>query len=579
MGSKTLWMLLVLLVASPLYGETWYVRKDGGTRHSAKMPSGQCDGKADEPYRGKGVNQHCAFGDYRFLYDDQSWQNSAWVIAGGDTVIIRGGPWRVGVSQGTNSKDVWCNGQGNPYGCSNPLVPSGTPTQHTRILGENYASCSSGGLTDRSKLTQLYGGYGVWSAINLGGAKYVDVECIELTRHSQCIKYGAPAYPSTCNTSLPLDDYATNGMITDVNTRDVLLQDMWIHGFVSRGIIGPIGGVVTATRVDIAYNGSAGWDFDDGKATPNVNGVINLSGVIIEWNGCNQAYPGTGAISCYGQSDGGYGDGIGTPTGTCLTAHVDHSIFRYNTQDGYDMLHNDKGNCSMSITSSASYGNNGSQFKWGPNDNPLIFTNNTVVGNCMRLSAPFPGLPGSYNAHLGDFCRAYDAIVFGFRDGGSLLMANNTIVSYAPTTLDASCWGTYPDPQGQGKCSNSTFTFKNNIVLGYENPGTYNLGGKPGGPGGFYFQQPIGHIIRSNNLYYGIRGLRCPTEYPGERCADPKFVSQPRFSKEQDLDKFDFHLSDTSPALRSGVNVPEVQVDIDGKPRPSSGVDIGAYQH
>ena len=88
---------------------------------------------------------------------------------------------------------------------------------------------------------------------------------------------------------------------------------MWIHGFASRGIIGPIGGTVTARRVDIAYNGAAGWDFDDGKATPNVNGVINLSYVTIEWSGCNQAYPGTGAITCYGQSNGGYGDGIGTP--------------------------------------------------------------------------------------------------------------------------------------------------------------------------------------------------------------------------------------------------------------------------
>ncbi len=113
--------------------------------------------------------------------------------------------------------------------------------------------------------------------------------------------------------------------------------------------------------------------------------------VTIEWNGCNQAYPGAGAISCYGQSDGGYGDGIGTPAGTCLTAHVDHSTFRYNTQDGYDMLHNDKGNCSMSITNSTSYGNNGAQFKWGPNDNPMVFTNNTVIANCTRLSAPFPG--------------------------------------------------------------------------------------------------------------------------------------------------------------------------------------------
>jgi hypothetical protein len=571
MRSNVLWMLVLLFVAMPLSGETWYVRKDGGTRHSSKT-KGQCDGKADAAYPGKGTNQHCAFNDYRFLYDDQSYHNSAWVISGGDTVIIRNGPWRVGVNQGAKSSDVWCSGTGDPYDCINPVIPSGTAAQHTRILGENYGNCN------QSNMTQLHGGYGLYIALNLQAAKYVDVQCIELTRHSQCIKYGSPAVPGGCKKDFPIDDFATNGIMTDVKTHDVLLQDMWIHGFISRGIIGPIGGTVTATRVDIAYNGASGWDFDDGNGTPNVNGTINLNYTTIEWNGCNQAYPGPGAISCYGESTGGYGDGIGTSTGTCLSAHVDHSTFRYNTQDGYDMLHNDKGNCSMTITNSTSYGNNGSQFKWGPNDNPLIFTNNTVIGNCARLSAPFPGQPSTYNAHLEDFCRAYDAIVFGFRDGGSLLMANNTIVTYAPTTFDASCWGTFPDPQGQGTCNNSTFIFKNNIVYGIDNPKTYDLGGKTGGPGGFYFQQPIGHVVRSNNLYYGIRGIRCPTGNQNERCIDPKFASLPHFSKEEDLDKLDLRLSDASPALRSGVNLPEVQIDVNGKSRPSGGYDIGAHQ-
>ncbi|MCU1322685.1 MAG: Ig family protein, partial [Acidobacteriaceae bacterium] len=77
-------------------GTTWYVRGDGGTRYSANTTTGQCDGKADAAYGGVGTNQHCAFNDYRFLYDDQSYGNRAWVIAGGDTVILRGGPWRVG---------------------------------------------------------------------------------------------------------------------------------------------------------------------------------------------------------------------------------------------------------------------------------------------------------------------------------------------------------------------------------------------------------------------------------------------------------------------------------------------------
>jgi hypothetical protein len=347
----------------------------------------------------------------------------------------------------------------------------------------------------------------------------------------------------------------------------------------SRGIIGPIGGTVTATRVDIAYNGGAGWDFDDGNSTPNVNGVINLSGVTIEWSGCNQAYPGTGAVSCYSQSTGGYGDGIGTPTGTCLTAKVDHSIFRYNTQDGYDMLHNDTGNCTMSVTDSASYGNNGAQFKWGPNDNPMVFSNNTVIANCMRLSAPFPGQPSTYNANLADFCRAGDAIAFGFRDGGSLLMANNTIVTYAPVTYDAACSGTYPQLQNQGTCNNSTFTFENNITYGIDNSNTYTYGGQPGGPGGFYYGTPLGHVIRSNNLYYGLRSSSfiCPTGITGEICADPRFVNEPVFTGESSLDNFNFNITSGSPAVGAGINIPSLTLDYSGATRPNP-PSIGALE-
>ena len=34
----------------------------------------------------------------------------------------------------------------------------------------------------------------------------------------------------------------SDGIHTDVNTHDLLLQDMWIHGHTDRGVNGPIGG-------------------------------------------------------------------------------------------------------------------------------------------------------------------------------------------------------------------------------------------------------------------------------------------------------------------------------------------------
>ncbi len=573
---RLLLTLLFILSALPLSGETWYVRRDGGSRYSEKVRSGQCDGKADAAYRGSGVNQHCAFNDFRYLYDDRSYGNSAWVIAGGDTVIIRNGPWRIGFDQGASANDVWCAGGSGRQGCTGPTIPAGTAEHHTRILGENYASCGTSTTTDKSKLTQLFGGFGLGPVLNLGGAQFVDVQCIEITRHSQCATHGDPRLPSDCKRyESPIDDFDSDGIMTTQKTHDVFLQDMWIHGHTDRGVIGPIGGLVSCLRCDISYNAMAGWDFDDGGGTPSVNGVWDFNYSTIEWNGCSQEYPITHrfpALYCYGQSTGGYGDGVGTPPKTCLTAHIDHSTFRYNTQDGLDLGHIDTGTCSLTITNSIAYGNSGGQFKWGPNENPVVFVNNIVVGNCTRLSQPLDGTPASYNKHLADFCRAEDALSFNFRQGGTVLMANNTIVTYSPTTIDIDCW----EEHG---CSNSTFTFKNNIVLGFDNPATYNLGGKSGGPGGIFFQKPIGHVDRSNNIFYGIRDMRLSTLFSSEHFQDPKLVSPSHFSKEQDLDNFNFHLSASSPARGAGAHIPQIKTDYDGKPRPASGnYDIGAFQ-
>jgi hypothetical protein len=539
---------------------TWYVRPDGGPRDSPGrrangLPS-ICDGKADAAPVGTAQGQHCAFNDYRYLWDDQTYNNDAWVIAGGDTVILRGGPWRVGWDAATCPVDS--NGNAITKGCGagytwatggaavqNPIIPAGNASQHTRILGENFASCSA------TNKTQIFGGFGIVTPLDLSGAQFLDVQCLEITRHSNCIWFGSPAVPSGCPGQNPVADFDSDGIHTNVQTHDVLLQDLWIHGHTGRGIKGPIGsGPVTCERCDIAYNGAAGWDFDDGNGTPNAPGATwNFFDSTIEYSGCNQDYPDQShAISCYSQSTAGYGDGVGTPTGTCLNANVNQSIFRFNTQDALDLGHIDTGTCALSIANSVAYGNSGGTFKWGPNESPAVLTNNTIVANCLRMSAPIDGQPGSYNAHLGDFCRAEDAVSFNFRQGGTATLTNNTIITYAPTTFDVACW----DPS----CSASRLTASNNIVLGYDNPVTYNLGGKIGGPGLFFFQQPIGTVTRANNVYFGVRG--CSTGIATEQCADPKFVNEPAFVAESSLDGFNTTLQSGSPA--AGIGAPSQMV-------------------
>ena len=567
-------------------GNTWYIRPDGGTRYSANQTSGQCDGLADAPYPGSGTNQHCAFSDYRYLWDDQSYSNDAWVIAGGDTVIIRGGPWRVGFDSNTGAGAgyTWCFGGQGPYACSNPTIPAGSPTQHTRILGENYANCSVGNAADKTKLTQIFGGYGVWTTLNLAGAQYVDVQCLEVTSHAQCITHGSPAVPRNCNTGSgpTLDDYDSEGVSTSTGTHDLLMQDLFIHGNTDRGIKGAIGGIVTCLRCDIYANGMAGWDFDDGTGSNNGNGTASLPGAvwnfkysIIEWNGCNQIYPNTGVDTCYSQSTGGYGDGVGTPPGMCLNANIDHSAFNYNTQDGMDLGHIDTGNCSATITNSSAVGNNGGTFKTGPNENPYVFENNLAEANCLRLSMPIAGTSTYFNAHLSDYCRADDAMSFNFRQGGTAILANNTLVGYAPTSYDVGCWDT--------SCSTSSLTFYNNITIGYDNPTTYNMGGQVGGPGGLYFQEPIGVVTRANNIWFGMRpgSFACPTGYAAEACENPLLVTEPTGQGanfvETELDNFNFALSPGSPAIGAGLPIPSVPLDYTGAQRANP-PSIGAYE-
>ena len=583
-----LFVALFLMLSKAASANTWYIRADGGTRYSANASDGQCDGQADAAYPGKGVNQHCAFNDYRFLWDDQhTYGKVGWVIAGGDTVILDNTKqWRVGLDTDgtTNPWPTWSWGGNGTFAAINPTVPAGTAQQHTRILGRNYASCSAGNQPDPTKMTQIFGGHGVWQALHLTGAQYVDVQCLEITSHSACVVHGSPLYPKDCHRySAPIDDFDSDGISTDTGTHDILLQDLWIHGHTDRGIVGPIGGLVTARRVDIAVNGMAGWDFDRGDSAGSPNGILNMSYSTVEWSGCNQVYPNVLPVACYSQSTGGYGDGIGTPVTDMVSVSIDHSIFRYNTQDGEDFGHIIKAD-SLSITNSASYGNNGGQFKWAGFQN-VLFENNIAIANCLRMSQPIPGIPSTFNQHLSDYCRAADALSFNFNNNANALLANNTVVTYAPTTFDIQCY----DSQS---CAGTTLTMNNNLVLAYQNPTTWNMGGQQGGVGGFCIQTcnsstlPLGTINRANNIYYGIRGscianrqMYSPGSVTGEMCLDPQFNNEPaQFTSEAVLDGFNFALASSSPGRSGGTTIPGLTADYLGATRQNPPT-VGAVEY
>lgn len=527
---------------------TWFIRPDGGDRK-------QCTGKADEAYRGKGSAQPCAFKHPYYLFTNDDYDNKRWIVEGGDTVVIRGGPYRMGY-RGPNPHDAWGSCPGDPYSCGMPPIPSGTPGHPTRLLGEQYGNCK--------QKTQLFGGYAVGAVVSLQGSKNVDVECLELTDHSQCTKAGA-GYPASegCSSSYPLSDFASAGIATDQESGNIVLRDLDIHGFTSRGIIGPIGGEFTVERVRIAFNGMAGWDFDNGSGTKNGAGsTVKASYLTIEWNGCNEEYPIQHQIpvfSCFDQDHGGYGDGIGTPD-TPLNFSCDHCTIRYNTQDGFDLLHTS--GSLISITNSSAYGNMGQQWKMGPMQK-VVFQNNLTVHNCRRLSGAFSGAPDNYNRYLSLYCRAGgDGITFYVTDGGNYILQNNSYAGYGATSYDIGC---------AGGCSKANIIYQNNLNIGYKDPADGRT------PGIFYTPDvPRGVLKSDHNFYYNMRS--CPSGFT-EHCTDPRIANMPAWKGEGSLDSIDFHLTSGSPARGAGVAVQGLSADHDGTARPNSALDIGAFQY
>ena len=593
--NRIIGFLLLFLVALPLSAETWFVRHDGGTRYSTKVHSGECDGKADAAYPGKGADRHCAFNDVRYLWSDNSGEKNAWVIAGGDTVVVRGctalssqmnasNPnCRLGYDNNSsgNAPNSWC-GYGNPNSsCFNPPIPPGTAAHHTRILGGcAYEAYSCTPINNNypygpTNETQLYGGFGLTWTFNLESTNYVDIEGIELTVHNGVCTVGTgyPASPRSCSTGVPYDDFAQNGFLTNNSTANIVFQDVYVHGFNGSGVMGPIGGPITMTRMFVGFNGFAGWNFDDGHSTPDGPGsAIKASDVTMNFNGCYEQYPIKAtypARVCYDTSSGGFGDSWSGQNASLESFICDHCVMAYNTKDGFIGPHTMSHY--LKITNSASYGNMGQQWKWGVSPgSTTIFENNLTVGNCRRMSEPLPGTPPGYNRYLSGFCRAAgDILSFYSAANSTVLFAHNTVIGYSATMFDVAC-------QAPDACGSAHFVFRNNIVLGFLNR-KYPTGEVPGI---FYYSDHSVKVAFDHDLFFNLRSMPCPSFGHSDLiCASPEFVNQPpsTLTSESQLDSFNFHPGKGSPAIGRGVSVNGVATDYHGVRRPDP-PSIGALE-
>jgi hypothetical protein len=337
----------------------------------------------------------------------------------------------------------------------------------------------------------------------------------------------------------------------------------------------------------------SGWNADLGDGVKYTT-TVRMDHSTVEWNGCVED-PKTRrpvAAGCYGELEGGYGDGVGTSThGGSWT--VIHSTFRYNTQDGLDLLYLSQPGSKVMVDGSEAYGNAGNQIK---TSGELTLTNNVVVANCSFFDGkPFSMLKGYFWEDKTDFhtagnCRANgDAVVASVPAGSRNQIVNNTLVGEGDFLVWVMC------ANAAEACGDSTaFEISNNILRGYRRAGEFRdkeLGRNGDLVGSLFLGGRIAWSIHHNLLFHldigyasrmpgeppaetGFRNLQaqCPIG-PGDVCADPLFANDVL------SEKFDGRLLAGSPAIHAGVSISNVATDHDGRPRPQGGAyTLGAFE-
>lgn len=584
----------------PTTSTTYFIRPGGGVRVGANV----CNGKFDVDYS-VGVAPNCAFNDFRLMWspNDGSGTTGTWLMAGGDTVVIRGchagagqvnpadPDCRLGYDNPTNGNppNSWCPSIG-PYDCRNPPIPAGTASQHTRILGGcvGAGNCNTGNTTNRANLTQLFAGFGLTWAFNLSSTQYVDIQGIELTTHNgACSHHGAPPWPRECSTSPPLDDYSDNGFLTNNATSNILYQDIYVHGFESNGGNGPIGGPITFTRVNSSFNAQSGWQFDDGSDTPDAPGSQVLgSYVTMIGNGCKEQYPIVNAfpaLACWDSSSGGFGDAWSGQDTILDRFDCDHCTYMWNTKDADVGPHTQV--ASLTRTSNYYYGNMGAQIKLNNAVGATqLFQNNLIVGNCYRMSQPIPGAAQNFvlssglgGSYLSNFCRASGATVANpMRSASTISYIGNTFVTAGPIVFEYGCGFYSPGNvfNPETNCNTSILTIKGNNFLGYSDP---IIGAQVGL---YSFDDPSAALalVSSYNNEFNVRnGDLCNVNHI--LCLDPLLLNEPTLpwpGSEAALDVFNasvvgnsFNPTSISPLRAAGIFVAGLLADYYGTPRPN----------
>lgn len=503
-------------------GVTYYVRPDGGSAE-------QCTGLVNAAYPGSGVNQPCAW-DHPFRGLPPL---GAPRIAGGDTLLIAAGSYRMGYgAAGAEACDA-----GGAFDCLMSPIPGGPDAAHpTRILG------------DSQNPPELWGAERPWFILNLTDASNVEIGYLEITDHSGCVESHSGGLACERDNP-PYGDWAGYGLHAE-DSANVYLHDLNIHGLAAGGVhAGRLTGW-TVERVRIAGNGWVGWDGDLWDEFGDSNaGTLTFRRLTVEWNGCGETWPGEQPAGCWGQSAGGYGDGLATGESGGRWVFED-SLIRYNTSDGLDFLYIRAPGSSITLRRTKVEGNAGNQVK--TYRGPFTLENSILVGNCGF----FAGQPFTHNV---DACRALgDALALGLTAGDQVTVTNNTLTGEGDCLVTAECYGGCNGSE-RARLRNNIFQGQTDFLQPFEKTCLVYQETFPADP-----------FDVDYSLIADVKHDLCPGSH--DLCSvGPGLASTA-------ADSFDAHLLAGSPAINAGLASVAPAGDFDGRARDAQ-PDIGAYEY
>lgn len=471
------------------------------------------------------------------------------LIRNSDTLVIGSGSYMIGLGAPGDHGSACVTS--SPYECSISNVPSGIDAAHPTII-----------TGDCSAPPELWGTQRIDSIFDLRKVHDVKLTCLVMTDHSNCIEFYKPTAKTggvmACKRdAYPYGEWAANG----IHAQDVVnltLDHLDLHGFAGYGIIaGRLSGSTKVTYVTLRGNGWGGWSGDLGGNDHRSSdaGTLIFDHLQVLWNGCAEASAATTIVGCWGQNEGGYGDGFGEAwTGGNWT--FTNSTFAHNTQDGLDLLYAN-GTGSVTMDHLTAWQNAGNGIK---TSGPATLQNSVVNAYCNNWQG-FPIQGDGSSGVSGSMCRAAGTpVVMKFNaPNQTVVVAFSTITGNGDTLFI----GGGGDAGITPGATNVTHLV-NSIWLGQTSVLPRN-DGRPTALDWYSDRSYHGMVKYTNNIIWNVKHAFCPA---GNICKDPLLTNET-------LGRFDPTPLPGSPALNAAVSV-----DDGGKPSARTGTrrNIGAVQ-